>query len=97
MFYPRPTRDELAKWAVKGVAIDDPWGSGPPVMNGHCGPQPMSAVKCPPQLEDLGSRRPAQLPAFFARNGERNRVWFKIGPIGADFIQEVGRIPAWGP
>jgi hypothetical protein len=34
----------------------------------------------------------AQFPVFFARNGERNRVWFKIGPIGADFIQEVGRI-----
>jgi hypothetical protein len=38
----------------------------------HRPPQPVSAVKCPPQLEHLASRRPAAISCVLTRNVERN-------------------------
>jgi len=51
----------------------------------------MSAVKCHRSSSISPAADQPKFPVFFARNGERNRLCFKIGAIGTAFTKEVGR------
>jgi len=64
----------LAKPWVRGVAIDDPWGSGPLVMNGCCPPQPVATSQAGRPCRHPIRRRRSQFLVLFARNVERDLV-----------------------